>query len=181
MGSRGPAPTPTAERIRRGETRPSRLNHQEPVLPHDVPKMPRDLSDEAKAEWRRVMRSMRNTGVIRGAHAAVLRLYCEAYVAYVVEQRQLALEGSVIPSRRYSRSARNDDDAGEAVALVEMVKNPRHQVVRDNRDAAIRLLRELCLTPPSLAGMHVAPEHANDSLTADIGLPPRLQVVSRAG
>ena len=48
MGRRGPAPTPTKVKRLRGETRPSRLNHAEP-LPHPaLPRMPADMD-----AWRR--------------------------------------------------------------------------------------------------------------------------------
>jgi phage terminase small subunit len=78
MGRRGPAPTPSALKRLRGETRPSRLNHHEPVPAADVPKLPADMDADAKVVWRRVMRDMRHTGVIRAADADVLRCYCEA-------------------------------------------------------------------------------------------------------
>jgi hypothetical protein len=48
MGRRGPAPTPTKVKMLRGETRPSRLNHREPMPSPDVPKMPADMDPEAK-------------------------------------------------------------------------------------------------------------------------------------
>ena len=82
MGRRGPAPTPTKVKMLRGETRPSRLNLREPMPSPDVPKMPADMDADAKAVWRRVLRDMRHTGVIRAADADVLRCYCEAVSGY---------------------------------------------------------------------------------------------------
>jgi phage terminase small subunit len=78
VGRRGPAPTPTAVKRLRGETRPSRLNLREPMPSADLPKMPADMDPAAKAVWRRVLRDMRHTGVIRSADADVLRCYCWA-------------------------------------------------------------------------------------------------------
>lgn len=180
MGRRGPVPTPTAEKLRRGETRPSRLNLLEPLPSRDLPKLPHDMAPEAKAVWRRVVRAMRHTGVIRSADADVFRCYCEAVVAYVAEARRLAAEGAVIQSRRYSRAA-DDGDDGEQGGGVELIKNPRQQVVRDNRDAVRLFARELGLSPSARVGLRIEREHANDSLTAVIGLPPRLRAVSDVG
>ncbi len=66
----------------RGETRPSRLNRHEPMPSSDAPKMPTDMDAEAKIVWRRVLRDMRTTGVIRAADADILRCYCEAVSRY---------------------------------------------------------------------------------------------------
>ena len=82
MGRRGPAPTPTKVKRLLGETRPSRLNLREPVPSADIPKMPPDMDPDAKVVWRRVIRDMRHTGVIRAADADVLRAYCESVVRY---------------------------------------------------------------------------------------------------
>jgi phage terminase small subunit len=54
---------------------------------------------------------------------------------------------------------------------------PLHQIVRDNRDAIRLFARELGLSPSARAGLRIEREHALGSLTADIGLPPRLRVV----
>jgi hypothetical protein len=83
MGRRGPARTPDAIKLARGETRPSRLNGLEP-LPRQgrMPAMPGDMDDEAKKAWRLVMRELRGAGVITGADAFVLRLFCDAWSRY---------------------------------------------------------------------------------------------------
>ena len=81
MGARGPVPAPTRVKLLRGETRPSRLNYAEPIPPSGMPRMPADMDADAKVVWRRVLRDMRHTGVIRAADADVLRCYCEAVAA----------------------------------------------------------------------------------------------------
>ena len=99
MGRRGPAPTPTKVKLLRGETRPSRLNLREPLPSRDVPKMPADMDPEAKVVWRRVLRDMRHTGVIRAADADVLRCYCEAVSRYAQAARLLAQSGPLVAKR----------------------------------------------------------------------------------
>lgn len=164
MGRRGPAPTPTKVKQRRGETRPSRLNLREPMPSPDVPRMPADMDAAAKVVWRRALREMRHTGVIRAADADVLRCYCEAVAGYEYAVRLLAQSGPLVRGQKG-----------------ELVKNPLHQIVRDNRDAIRLFARELGLSPSARAGLRIEREHALDPLTAEIGLPPRLRVVGDVG
>jgi len=148
----------------RGETRPSRLNLHEPMPSPDVPKMPADMDPEAKTVWRRVLREMRYMGVVRAADTDVLRAYCEGVVRYQHAARLLAQSGPLVRGQRG-----------------ELVKNPLHQVVRDNADEIRQFARELGLSPSARAGLRIEREHAFDSLTAEIGLPPRLRVVGDVG
>ncbi len=62
-----------------------------------------------------------------------------------------------------------------------LVKNPLHQVARDNADEVRQFARELGLSPSARVGLRIEQTRALDSLTADIGLPPRLRVVGDAG
>jgi P27 family predicted phage terminase small subunit len=163
MGRRGPAPTPTRVKRLRGETRPSRLNFEEPTPSADLPKMPADMDPDAKVVWRRVLRTMGHTGVIRAADADVLRCYCEAVSRYAQAVKLYVGSGPLLRDRGH------------------LVKTPLHQVVRDNADEVRQFARELGLSPSARAGLRIESDRAFDSLTADIGLPPRLRVVGDAG
>ncbi len=163
MGRRGPAPTPTKVKRLHGETRPSRLNHAEPLPSADLPKMPPDMDPDAKAVWRRVLRDMGHSGVIRSADTDVLRCYCEAVSRYAQAARLYAQSGPIV-----TRDG-------------NLVKNPLHQVARDNADEIRQFARELGLSPSARAGLRIDQSRSLDSLTADIGLPPRLRVVGDVG
>ena len=156
MGRRGPAPAPDAVKLARGETRPSRLNGREPTARAKPPRMPRDMSDRAKTEWRRVLREMADTGVIAGADAAVLRCYCEAVARY--EDAAVAYAGSTALVR--SRGG--------------LVTNPLARIVRDSADQVRLFARELGLSPAARANLSlsIGPE------VADIGaaLEPRARL-----
>ncbi|CAN5749838.1 hypothetical protein BH23CHL7_BH23CHL7_17230 [soil metagenome] len=167
MGRRGPPPTPTRVKRLKGETRPSRLNFAEPVPPADLPKMPADMDAEAKVVWRRVLRTMGHTGVIRAADADVLRCYCEAMARYIQAAELYARSGPLV--RGVHRGAG------------ELVKTPLHQVVRDHADQVRQFARELGLSPTARAGLRIESDRDFDPLTADIGLPPRLRVVGDVG
>ena len=136
MGRRGPTPTPTKVKQLRGETRPSRLNLREPMPSPDVPKMPADMDAEAKVVWRRVAARHaphgRHPGRRRGRPALLLR-------------------GA---SRRYAHAVRLLRAVGPAGPWTDghLVKNPLHQIVRDNRDAIRLFARELGLSPSARVG-----------------------------
>jgi P27 family predicted phage terminase small subunit len=163
LGRRGPAPTPTKVKILRGETRPSRVNYREPIPSSNVPKMPADMDAEAKVVWRRVISSMGHTGVIRVPDADILRCYCEAVSRYAQAARLYAGSGPLV---RHAGG---------------LVKNPLHQVVRDDSDQIRLFARELGLSPSARAGLRVEPEHAHDFIDPVLGLPPRLRAISHEG
>ena len=160
MGRRGPAPTPTKVKILRGETRPSRVNHREPIPSSDVPKMPADMDAEAKAVWRRVIGSMGQLGVIRAPDTEILRCYCEWVSRYAQAARLYAASGPLVKR-----------DGG-------LVKNPLHQVIRDGSDQIRLFARELGLSPSARVGLHVESDHGFSSIDDDIGLPPRLRAIA---
>lgn len=161
MGRRGPAPTPTALKILRGETRPSRINRDEPRPVGELVPIPPDLSSEAQAVWRRVVREFGHTGVIRGADADVMRIYCETVARYEKASRLLDASGPLIKGARGG----------------ELVKNPLHQIVRDNATLVRALAGELGLTPAARVGLHDANGRATKASTA----LQRLQASRRTG
>lgn len=137
LGSRGPTKLPTAIKEMRGETRSARLNRNEPQPRDGRPRMPRDMADGAKRVWRRVMREMGDTGVIKAADQDTLRIYCEAVDRYEEAARLLAESSALVRGAKGSTP----------------VRNPLHQVVRDNAQLVRLFGRELGLTPGSRAGL----------------------------
>src|SRR5688572_23727734 len=139
MGRRGPAREPDAAKLRRGETRPSRLNGLEP-LPRAgrMPTMPKGMDPAAQAAWRLVAREMRASGVITGADRHVMRSYCEAYAR--------DLEAASL----YAKASPIVNDRGH------LAKNPQHQVVRDDADQVRLLARELGFSPAARANLQVS-------------------------
>ena len=159
MGRRGPAPTPTGVKLRQGETRPSRINRLEPLPRRAAPQMPRGMDREAQKVWRRVVREMRGSDVILAADVDVLRCYCEAVSRYA-QAAELYAKSSPLMRR----------DG-------ELVKNPLHQVVRDNADAVRLFARELGLSPSARAGLRVEPSAVAGDIEDVLGPPPRLRAV----
>lgn len=164
MGRRGPAPEPTSKKIARGETRPSRINRQEPLPRDGRPRMPADMTPGAKAAWRAVLEAA-PVALITPFDAYLLRSYCEAVDLYRQAIAALAKSGPLV------RGARGN----------ELVVNPLHRVMRDNRDAMRLLGRELGISPAARSGMSVGiggTGTVTPDLDDDIGLPRRLRLVS---
>ena len=61
-----------------------------------------------------------------------------------------------------------------------LVRNPMHQIVRDDRDAIRLLARELGLSPAARASLRVPPGAEAPDIDAVLGPPPRLRVVGSA-
>jgi P27 family predicted phage terminase small subunit len=120
------------------------------------------MDDVAKAVWKHVIREMRQTGVILGADRDVLRAYCEASAGYVRNLRLLLESGPLI------RGARGND----------LVVNPLHRLVREERYAMLLFARELGLTPSARASLRMDAALAHLDMDSVIGPPTRLTVVN---
>jgi P27 family predicted phage terminase small subunit len=154
MGARGPRPTPTRLKVLRGETRPSRLNRDEPQPAGDELRVPADLGPAATEVWRRVAGAMGATGVLTAADADALRIYAESVARYQHAAGLLDQSGPLITA------------AGRGARRGELVKNPLHQIVRDNAVLVRAYARELGLTPAARVGLRARDEAEPDPFAA---------------
>jgi P27 family predicted phage terminase small subunit len=131
--------------------------------------MPLDMSPTAKTIWRRVLREMGETGVIRAVDADVLRAYCEAVSRYSYAATTLEQAGPLITAR------------GTGARRGELVKNPLHQIVRDDALLVRAFARELGLTPSARAGLETPAGVGGMAAELDRVLPvqARLRVMGR--
>ena len=150
MGERGPSKSPTALKLLHGERRESRLNRAAPKPRSTRPAMPADMSTEAKAVWRRIMRDFAHTGILTAVDADGFRAYCEAVARYRQAATMLEASGPLV------RGARRG----------ELVKNPLHQIVRDNAVLMRAFARELGFLPSAREGLTVTDTVAQDPLEA---------------
>jgi P27 family predicted phage terminase small subunit len=85
----GPPRKPTAWRRMEGNRGKKAWNHAEPVPPEGVPDCPQHLSEEARAEWYRLVDTLVSMGVITIVDRAVLAAYCQAYGRWVEAEQKL--------------------------------------------------------------------------------------------
>jgi P27 family predicted phage terminase small subunit len=150
MGRRGPAPAPTALKLLRGERRPSRINAREPKPLPGLPGRPADLGPGATSAWDRVLAELGPSGVLTGVDRDVLRAYVEAVERYEQAAIAYARSGPLI------RGARQG----------ELIKNPLHQIVRDNAMLVLALARELGATPSARSGLRAPAAEPGAKLAA---------------
>lgn len=136
MGKRGPAPTPAKLKLLRGNPgrRPVAVG---PEPAEGLPVVRDGMSDEARVVWDRMIADFGATGVLTGVDADVLRVYCEAVVRYERAAQLLEQSGPLVKGARSG----------------ELVKNPLHQVVRDNADLVRMFARELGFTPSARSAL----------------------------
>jgi phage terminase small subunit len=85
----GPPKKPTAWRRAEGNRGKRAWNHAEPQPPEGTPDCPEHLSDEARAEWHRLVDTLVKMGVITIVDRAVLAAYCQAYGRWVEAEEKL--------------------------------------------------------------------------------------------
>lgn len=135
MGRRGFQPAPTAEKLAKGERRPSRVNYDEPQF--EPPKAealrpPSGLDGAGLREWKRQIDRLAVRGVLTEADLAAFEDYCRAL-------SQL---------RSYELKAKR---AGLEQAIAKGFQN---QVLKLR--AQVNILRRECgLTPSSRGGVRV--------------------------
>jgi len=149
MGARGPAPMPTELKLLHGERRSSRLNRNAPKV-KNTPVMPAGMSDAAQAIWNRVMRDYSASGILTSVDTDALRVYCESVVRYEHAAAMLEKSGPLV------RGARRGD----------LIKNPLHQIVRDDADLIRAFAREFGFTPSARSALTAVQEPEQDDATA---------------
>lgn len=149
MGKRGPAPMPTKLKLMHGERREQRLNRQAPQPGGGKPVMPVGMAAEAQAVWRRQMKAMGATGVLTAVDSDSLRAYCEAVARYEESAQMLASTTPLVKGR-----------SGD------LVKNPLHQVVRDNAMLIRLFARDLGFLPSAREGLRARDIDERDPLEA---------------
>lgn len=85
----GPPKKPTAWRRMEGNRGKRAWNHAEPKPPEGTPDCPDHLSEEARAEWHRLVDTLVSMGVISIVDRAVLAAYCQAYGRWVEAEQKL--------------------------------------------------------------------------------------------
>jgi P27 family predicted phage terminase small subunit len=74
------------------------LNEREPPAPQGVPACPDWLTDEAKAEWERVIPELQMMGLLSTADRAALAAYCTAWGRWVEAEAMVRKLGTIVKS-----------------------------------------------------------------------------------
>ncbi len=82
MATRGRKPKPTALKELEGNPGGRPLNEREPKPPKKSPVCPKNLSTEARKEWKRLCREMEAAGVLTNWDLRIFEQYCDAYARW---------------------------------------------------------------------------------------------------
>lgn len=138
MGRRGPAATPTAMKVMRGNPGKRPLNDREPKPDATMPHAPGHLTKAARDEWRRVARRLHNAGVLTYVDRGILAAYCQAYGRWVEAEVEIERRGAVM-----------ETPSGY------MQQSPWVSMANKSMEQMIRAARELGLTPASRSAIKV--------------------------
>lgn len=97
-----------------------------------VPTSPKDMTDAAKAEWKRVMPVLVERRVLSVADLAAVERYCDATGDIAIARARIRLDGDYVPNR-----------------LGELKRHPAFATLRESTAEARRWAAELGLTPAS--------------------------------
>lgn len=133
MGSRGPAPKPTALRLLHGDQK-SRINTEEPVpAAAGCPEPPEWLTEEAAAMWRRLAPDLHAKRVLTLWDVDAFAVVVSAYTTWKVAQQVVDAEGILVPGER------------------GQVKHPAAQIARDQWGVFSQAAGRFGLTPSDRA------------------------------
>ena len=115
------------------------------------PHAPRWLNEEARREWRRVVRELHRTGVLTMVDVATLEAYCVSYARWRHGERMLEGQPEVIES-----------DKGN------LYQNPWYGVARTAMRDMLRLAQELGMTPAARSRVVVEQQSKELSLADEL-------------
>lgn len=92
----GPAPKPTALKLVAGNPGRRKLNKDEPTPEIIAPDCPGHLTEDAKAEWARIMPLLMRYRIVSDTDTAALALYCQSYARWQQAEAKLAESGLLI-------------------------------------------------------------------------------------
>jgi len=95
---RGRKPKPTLLKTLEGNPGKRPLNDREPVPPEGIPDCPDFLTNEARAEWFRIAKVLKEMQLLTLADRAALAAYCTAYGRWVEAEKQVQKYGTIVKS-----------------------------------------------------------------------------------
>jgi P27 family predicted phage terminase small subunit len=95
---RGRKPKPTLLKTLEGNPGKRPLNDREPVPPDGIPDCPDFLTSEARAEWFRTAKVLKEMRLLTLADRSALAAYCTAYGRWVEAEQQVQKYGTIVKS-----------------------------------------------------------------------------------
>jgi P27 family predicted phage terminase small subunit len=140
---RGRKPIPSKIHLLQGGKKKThrKPNDREPKPPTIIPKCPRHLDREARAEWRRMIKELEPLGILTKLDKAVFAVYCQAYSTWAQATRKIQEMGMV----RITKSGYTE-------------QNPFFPIANKAKEQMMKALIELGMTPSSRSRIKVMPK-----------------------
>lgn len=150
MGKRGPAKRPTNLALLHGESRPSRVNLDEPVPDAGEVSPPAWLGEEARAVWERLAPDLEKQGVLTAWDVDSFATFCSAVVTNRLALMDVEKNGTscTTPVREMS----------DGTIIYELRKNPAWQVARESTAILVTLGGRFGLNPSDRGQLKMKPE-----------------------
>ena len=150
---RGRKPKPTLLKTLEGNPGKRPLNDREPVPPDGIPDCPDFLTNEARAEWFRTAKVLKEMQLLTPADRAALAAYCTAYGRWVEAEKQVQKFGTIVKSPNKGFP----------------MKSPYLTVADQAMESMLKFMVEFGLTPSSRSRIKV-PENARTADEFDLFL-----------
>jgi P27 family predicted phage terminase small subunit len=141
----GRKPKPTQLRIVEGNREHRPINENEAKFSPLEPECPDWLSDEAKAEWSRIVKELKTVGMLTLADRSALAGYCQAWARWSEAERVIDEKGTVF-----------ETDSGYCQQRPEVV------IAHKYLDKVIKFCAEFGLTPSSRGRIRLPDVEEND-------------------
>jgi len=147
---RGRTPLPSAIKDLRGNPGKRALNKHEPKppAPDRVPYAPRHLNDDAKREWRRIIKVLLSLGLYTEVDYAALAMYCQAWGRWIRAERMVIEKGEVLLSTQTGN----------------YYQNPWFHVANRAWDQMLKMLSRFGLSPADRTRLSVEQPEEQDEL-----------------
>lgn len=159
----GPPRKPTILKIVTGNPGRRPLNAREPTPELGIPSVPDHLSDEAKAEWDRVVRALDRMGVLTQMDRAALAAYCQAYGDWVEAEGQLRKYGKVVKSPGKTTVRRVKGEEVTETAGGYPIQSPFLAIRNRALETMHRFLIEFGMTPSSRSRITALPIQSDET------------------
>ena len=146
----GPPPKPTRLKQLAGNPGKRALNKHEPKPPKPdrPPYAPRHLNDDAKREWRRIIKILMQLGLYTDVDYAALAMYCQAWGRWIHAERMVEELGEVLLSTQTGN----------------YYQNPWYHVANKAWDQMLKMLSRFGLSPADRARLTVDQPEEQDEL-----------------
>jgi len=128
--------------------------------PAELPTPPKELSRDARKEWRRISKDLYLQGILTKYDRAALAIHCQLYGRWVMAERMLREE------------AKKDPINFGLVIHTEngnLIQNPLVGICNKSARDCLRYATEFGLTPNARMRIHIAPGPSNKPKTKKSG------------